>query len=295
MDNDAYKNCPHCDGKIKSAAIKCKHCKSLLIEEPVKETTQFTFVENSVPKALKYYSIVDVRIIYGLIAASVILLILFLFTGLKLLRNESTELEAEQGKDSSIESVIDEQARPFYLDMIRIKDDAMEDTEKADDVDAVDDAEKADDDDVEIVPAVEMQAEETPTYSVVQQNQSSATPAAGYFNPEDLSDELPEWLSDEIKSHIYLYQNGTKFLKWGYDDGFKWASNYPDLEKLLFHNYTGSVAEKFRAEQARGVSTGGEYWFVDNSLIDYRSGWNLGVRGYLLNIFLKAALEELAD
>lgn len=283
MDNDLYKNCPHCSGKIKAAAKKCKHCKSFLVEAPVRETTPFTFSESTVPKALKYYSIVDVRIIYCLIAASAILLILFLFTGLKLLRNESNDLETGQEIDSSSEHLNDEQRRPFYLDMITVKDDPVVNDEEVND----------EIEDSEIVPAVEPQIEETPTYSVAQQNQISETPSAGYFNPQDLSDEIPEWLSDEIERHINFYQNGSKFFKWGYDDGFKWALNFPDLNRLLFHNYTGSVAEKFRAEQARGVSTGGEYWFVDNSLIEYRNGWNLGVRGYLLTLFLKAALEEI--
>lgn len=297
MDHDSFKNCPHCGGKIKSAAKKCKHCKTLFTEAPVKETTQLAFPENTKHKALKYYSIVDVRIIYGLIAISAILLTLLLFTGLKLLRNGRTEDQAGQDLDSSDESVIEEPARPFYLDMITVKDDDMDNAEDEKiDVDDEND-EKTDNEEKndQLVPAVEEQIEVTPTNNVDQQNQITETPATRYFNPEDLSEDIPEWLSDEIKRHIYLYQNGTKFLKWGYDDGFKWAINYPDLEKLLFHNYTGSVFEKFRAEQARGLSTGGEYWFVDNSLFDYRSGWNFGVRGYLLTLFLKAALEELEN
>ncbi len=297
MDNHMYKNCPHCGGKIKSAAQKCKHCKFLLTEAPAKEKTKFAFAGKTNHKALKYYSIVDVRIIYGLIAISAILLILLLFTGLKLLRNGHTENQAGHDIDSSNESVIEEQARPFYLDMISIKDDAVDndDHENTDADDENDDKAYNEEKDDELIPAVEQQTEVIPTYIVDQQNQITESPATRYFNPEDFLKDIPEWLSDEIERHIYLYQNGTKFLKWGYGDGFKWASNYPDLEKLLFHNYNGSVAEKFRAEQARGVSTGGEYWFVDNSLFDYRSGWSLGVRGYLLTLFLKTVFEELEN
>ncbi len=304
MDKDSFKNCPHCGGKIKSAAKKCKHCKTLLTEAPVKETTQLAFAENTENIALKYYSIVDVRIIYGLIAISAILLILLIFTGLKLLRNGSTEHQAGQDLDSSDESIIEEQARPFYLDMITVKDDAVDnaDDEKTDAEDEISDVDDENDEKTDneekndqLVPAVEQKTEVTPTHNVDQQNQITETPGTRYFNPENLSKDIPEWLKDEIERHIYLYQNGTKFIKWGYDDGFKWAINYPDPEKLLFHNYTGSVFEKFRAEQARGLSTGGEYWFVDNSLFDYRSGWNLAVRGYLLTLFLKAALEELEN
>ncbi len=40
--NDAHKNCPYCDEKIKVKAIKCKHCKSLLEEKTDSKEVIFT-------------------------------------------------------------------------------------------------------------------------------------------------------------------------------------------------------------------------------------------------------------
>lgn len=109
----------------------------------------------------------------------------------------------------------------------------------------------------------------------------------------DVSSNIPEWLSDDIERHQWLYENTNKYFRWGYDDGYQWAINFYDKGKLIveyLENRTVDVPiiDMTRGAESRGVEPGGEHWSLqDSSLGYYRSGWRFGAGGYVLTLLQK--------
>lgn len=262
--------------------MKCRFCHTFLSELLPTDHLEYSH-DNHDSRLEKINSNVDVRILYALTALTVILVMLLAF-GIKFQRDELNKFRAVDNQSTLEGDATYSQAKPFYLTMV-VRDDDI----------ALEEALKGDTDNNE-GPVIIQQMAETATEKVAPQSQPKGKNTLINLISDDIPKGTPQGLAEEIDDHKEWYENDEEdYFRWGYDDGYEWARNHGNYERLIKSTYVGTLEERYQAEIARGLSTEGEHWLVGRSLGQYRGGWEVGVRGFVITLLVQEALEDLED
>ncbi len=120
MNNDEHKNCPYCDEEIKAIAVKCRYCKSMLVDEKKQDLKEEAVVGRQTNK-IKDINVSDYQHPsrrnknFGLIAVLFIAILLVIFVSMFIAGLlDVNDMYALLGSEKSVENseaVIEEESK----------------------------------------------------------------------------------------------------------------------------------------------------------------------------------------